>query len=353
LLRQLAQSKAALSLAMSVGPDADLEGVLTTVMARGQSRGKPAAGRPPSGGDGHRRRRWIFPVTVSLAVVSLLIAGGAFYLPGWAKPGAWSATADSAAACVVATVTDTASTMTAAHGGAAVAASYGISGPLGGYALAFDGSLSWLGSGGPATSAPQILTELAWFRTFSPIIEPVLGSANKPSPREATAADRALWLNGGQVVAGVYSPADNLTHELISPSSYDDGKWHLAAVTLSGSGFALYVDGGRVAILRSVTSAQSYSGWWTIGTANLGSWPHGLPARGVGYWHGNLAGVAVLPAALTAGQIRDLYTSGTFVAYGTAVTAKNPIHYWGLQDVTPRLVDVPVTGRTTTCPSRS
>jgi hypothetical protein len=360
----LADSTAVLSSVAPVGVGADLEDVPATAMAGGPSLGKVTADRPPSSRDGRGGRRWLVSLTVFLTVTTVLVAAEMLYLRGWLRPGAkpaatttpmatGSVMTSSVVTCSIATVADTASNATVAHGGAAAAASYGISGPLGGYGRAFDGSHSWLEARGAGANAPQVYTELAWFRTSASTIQPILGSANKSSPGEATDADRSLWLDDGHVVAGVFSESDNATHELVSPSSYDDGEWHLAAVTLSDTGFVLYVDGNQVDASSTVTSAQKYVGWWMVGAANLGSWPHGLAARGVGYWRGSLAGVGVLPLALDADQVHDLYTSPTLIGYGTAVTAKNPIHYWGLQDVTPHPRSVRATGPTDTCPGRA
>lgn len=303
--------------------------------------------RPGTGG--FRRARTGAAV---LSVVVLLVLGGVLYLNGWvALPGMSQAAArENVSACRVATVTDAAATVTVAHGGLTAADSYGRSGPLGGHAIALDGSSSWLGTGGPAVSAPPAFTELAWFRTSASTVEPILGSSNMRDPALASAADRALWLDRGHVVAGVYSVYDNRSFVVASPDRYNDGKWHLAAVTLSGKGFHLYVDGRPVADRRSVTSAQPYSGWWTIGTANLGDWPQGLPSRGVGFWAGDLAGVAVLPVALKATQIHDLYDVPDLTGYGTKVAKSDPIHYWDLQDASPGVVLASVSGSGPGCP---
>lgn len=295
--------------------------------------------------------RRILAVTLSAVVLATLAVGGMTYL-GVSPTHGRAGTSNSVNSCDVATVTDGAATVTVARGGLTSTSNYRVSGPLHGYALAFDGSTSWLGTVGSAIRAPQVYTELAWFRTFNAGIQPILGSADNQQPTRAGAADRALWLDGGHVITGAFRESDDATEVLTSSASYNDGEWHLAAVTLSRKGFLLYVDGRQVA-RRPVTSAQDYSGWWTVGTANLGGWPHGLPSHGVAYWSGSLAGVAVLPVALEAPQIDELDRAGSLTSYSIRVTAaQSPIHYWNLQDTSPNREAVPVTDRAGNCPGR-
>ena len=53
--------------------------------------------------------------------------------------------------------------------------------------------------------------------------------------------DRHIYLDGaGKVWFGVYNGGDDT---ISTPTSYNDGSWHMAAATISSSGMALYVDG--------------------------------------------------------------------------------------------------------------
>ena len=157
-----------------------------------------------------------------------------------------------------------------------------------------------------------------------------------------------IWLDpAGHVVAGVYP---GTTEEISSPQVYDNGAWHLVAVTLSATGpspgFRLYVDGALVASSTSVTSAQPYSGYWHVGWSNATqSWPD---APSDAYFTGTLAGVGILPSALSAANVAALFASSSFVNYSSAVGAFAPSAYWSLQDsgTTPYVGAVPglVTG---------
>jgi hypothetical protein len=203
------------------------------------------------------------------------------------------------------------------------------SGPLGGSAITGNGTTGWLETANQITN-PQVFTQLAWFKTTTS------GSIISFSGHHGTAGgapyawDRMIYVSaGGHVVAGVYPGSEQV---IVSPNTYNNGAWHMAAVTLSPAGFFLYVDGSLVASNTSVTSTQAYNGYWHIGwsIAHRYTWPH---APSTDYWPGSLAGVSVLPTALSASQIHALYNSSNFAAYSSNVLALSPSSYWPLQEI--------------------
>ncbi len=243
-----------------------------------------------------------------------------------------------ATGCGAATVADTGATLTVAHGGF-IASSYQASGPLAGMALTFDGSTTWLGTGGNAISGLQTFTELAWFKTSSATGGAIMSFQDRNAPADSVSYDRALWVdNTGHLVAGV---APGSMYEAVSPATVNNGTWHLAAVTLASGGaqpgLRLYIDGLLVTTNLSATSAKTYSGWWNLGAAKLSGWADAptLDGSGVARFTGSLAGPAIISSALSAATISSLYSSASFSGYATAVAGNTPAHYWGLQDAAP------------------
>ncbi|MHB8244739.1 MAG: LamG domain-containing protein [Acidimicrobiales bacterium] len=212
---------------------------------------------------------------------------------------------------------------TAAAQGGASAVVPSTNGPLGGGALALSNS-GWLQTASQS-SGLNTFTQLAWFETTTS--GSILSFENVQGNTSVSEWDRMIWLDpSGHVVAGVYPGS---TQEVVSPKAYNDGKWHLAAVTVSAAGFFLYIDGSLVQSNTSVTSAQGYSGWWHIGWSNA---PQGWPdPPSSAFFSGSLAGVAIIPTALTGSEISALYNSASYSAYSDAVLWYGPSAYWPLQ----------------------
>lgn len=275
--------------------------------------------------------------SVSCGTANILPNAGSTTAPTLANSGSLATSYKvSATNCGAATLADNASAaLTVAHGGF-TSASYRVSGPLSGYGVNFDGSSNWLGTGGTGTIGPQTYTELAWFKTTTSSYAPLLSFGNSMNPANSTNMDRFLWIDTtGHLVAGVYSGG---YQEAVSSSTINDGNWHLVAVTLSGSGLKIYVDGALQTTKPAVTSAFTYAGaWWTVGAGNLDGWPDAPALNSVApsYFTGSLAGVAILPTALSASSITSIYGSASISAYATTVAGLSPIHYWALQDAAP------------------
>lgn len=203
------------------------------------------------------------------------------------------------------------------------------SGPLSASATTtFNGSTGILTTGGSAVTGLQTFTQLAWLKTTGSGV--IMSFANTTQPASAADWDRHLWVDPtGHVVAGEFPGA---FHVVTSTSVVTNGAWHLAAVTLSSAGLKLYVDGSLQATDSSGTGAQAFSGWWSIGAGKLQTWGDTptLDGNGVSWFAGSLAGVAVLPTALTATQIAALYASSSFSTYSAAVLGDGPSAYWTL-----------------------
>ena len=117
---------------------------------------------------------------------------------------------------------------------------------------------------------PNTFTIELWFKTTTTNGGMLIGFGNSRSGQSSNYDRNVYMTNSGQIDFGVNPSSPSVIQ---SPASYNDGKWHHAAASLSRLGMALYVDGCLVAQNTGVTSAQSFSGYWKIGYDNLSGWP--------------------------------------------------------------------------------
>ena len=172
-------------------------------------------------------------------------------------------------------------------------------------ASGFSGTTSgYVGTGTAATTSPNVFTTEAWFKTTSITGGKIVGFGSKKTGGSSS-YDRHVYLgNTGKVSFGVYRGG---SHAITSPTSYNDGKWHLVDASLDSSGMALYVDGRLIGRDASVTAGDPYQGYWRIGGDTLGAWP----AAGVsGYLKGTIDEVATYPRALTLADVAGRFRAG-------------------------------------------
>ena len=119
----------------------------------------------------------------------------------------------------------------------------------------------------------------------------------------------------GRIRFGVYP---GRVKTVYSGTGYNDGQWHQVVGSLGSNGLILYVDGKQVAADTSVTSAQSFSGYWTLGLGGLTGWPGTVWGKTLS---GSVDGMTVYPTQLTASQVADHYALSSDVAPTAAFTA--------------------------------
>ncbi len=116
-------------------------------------------------------------------------------------------------------------------------------------------------------SNPQTFSMETWFNTTTTSGGRILGFGNSQSATSSS-YDRMLWMiNNGRLRYGV-NPGSQVTID--SPTSYNDGKWHHVVVTQQPGQQRMYVDGNLVAS-GTASGAQSYTGYWRIGSDNTWS----------------------------------------------------------------------------------
>jgi hypothetical protein len=131
--------------------------------------------------------------------------------------------------------------------------------------------------------------------------------------------DRHIYLDkDGRIVFGVYPNAVKLVYTPAG-TNYADGKWHHLVGTLSSNGQKLYVDGDLIKADVTVTSAQSYTGYWKVGCGNLTAWanaatyaanPTTLDYSGPNYFNGSIQYAAVYTEALNDQQVKEHFRAG-------------------------------------------
>src|ERR1039458_9497910 len=261
----------------------------------------------------------------------------------WPLSSSGSADASAAmvasAACGVAELADTGSDSSWSGSGSNTALPFGgltyqASGPLSGNAITTGGTTGWAETTGEYAN-PETFTLLAWFKTSAS--GSVIGfSSNQTAPASAANYDRILWIDSaGNLVWGV-SSGGSQTEVKSSGTNYANGAWHFVAASVGSAGTQLYVDGALAGSSSSNTTAQSYSGWWSIGTSGVknGSWPD---APSSDYFNGSLAQIAIIPSQLNSTQITKLNADNTISTYPTAVSppavnALSPVNDWQLGD---------------------
>ena len=75
--------------------------------------------------------------------------------------------------------------------------------------------------------------------------------------------DRSIFISNGQAGFFVFN---GTYHNIIGGPSISDDHWHHLAATIGSDGMKLYVDGNLEGANANVTTAQSYAGYWRVGS---------------------------------------------------------------------------------------
>lgn len=156
-----------------------------------------------------------------------------------------------------------------------------------------------------AEPGPQEFTTELWFKSSSTRGGQLIGYGNRNSGNSSSTDRKIMMDSNGTLVAGVF-PGN--VRKLTSPQAYNDGQWHHVATTLSADGYAMYVDGERVAYDAATTSAQAYNGYWRVGGDVVTGW--GMRSSNA-WFNGDLDEVAIYPQALSGETIARHYVAGT------------------------------------------
>ena len=198
----------------------------------------------------------------------------------------------------------------------------------------------------PRFDAPATYSIETWFKADSGATGKIVGFGNKQISM-SDKFDRMIWLNGGAIYFGA-----GTSTELASGTGLDNGAWHHVVATQGSGGMTLYIDGAQVAH-NSVTTAQSYIGYWHVGGDRLVSWANTpascSAASATSYdcpFAGSIDETAVYPTALSATTVASHHALAT-QAGQTASTA-TPSVSLGTVPSTPvtGIVNIPFTATT-------
>jgi outer membrane protein assembly factor BamB len=190
---------------------------------------------------------------------------------------------------------------------------------------------------------PQDFTVSAWFETSTASGRKIVGFETSRTGTTSTNYDRQIYMGtDGHIYFGWYS---GVTNTIASTNALNDGLWHHAVGThTSGNVGALYIDG----VLQGTGSnaAQSFTGYWRIGSYKLSGW---TPASD-GYFTGQIDEVRVSNIARSGDWVTTEYNNqsspGTFYTVGTAQAETATVVLGADQSGTVYSVDV-ATGVTT------
>jgi type II secretory pathway pseudopilin PulG len=183
-----------------------------------------------------------------------------------------------------------------------------------GQAFALDGTSGFICTSAAITN-PQNFTLEFWFKTTTAHGGVLMGFGDSQT-NISWCHDRHVYMDdSGRLHFGVYN---SNVQTADSAASYNDGRWHHVAATISTDvGTSLYVDGVLAAKNPTATNAQDYTGWWRIGENNLNYWPF-VPASC--YFGGLIDEVAIYNRVLSSAEIQASYNAENSGTYAEATT---------------------------------
>jgi Concanavalin A-like lectin/glucanases superfamily len=156
---------------------------------------------------------------------------------------------------------------------------------------------------------PTTYSVEAWFKT-STVSGGVIAGFHSPQVGTAVGgqSDRLIYMNNaGLLYFGVYNTGVHTIHTTVA---FNNGAAHHVVVTFSSAGMVMYADGAQVASDATVTTEQSYTGWWRAGEADLTGWDSAPTSN---YFNGTIDEFAVYPTALSLQKVQVHYCDGANV----------------------------------------
>jgi len=185
----------------------------------------------------------------------------------------------------------------------------------GGQGASFNGSSSYISL--PNLSGLSVFSVSVWFKTTSSGV--IFGDANTTVGGSPNTYDPIIYVGtDGTLKGGLYNGADN---PLNTSRVVNDGKWHLATVTFTGTSGTqtMYLDGAQVASASqtlAMTTYQFLGVTYTTWVSTNNSWF---------YFNGQIDESAIFTRALTPAEISQYYQWATSAQkkswYGSIVQA--------------------------------
>jgi PKD repeat protein len=178
----------------------------------------------------------------------------------------------------------------------------GIEAATTGRAADFDGASQFVAQE-KTVSAPTVYTAEAWVSTTSTRGGQILGFGHTRNAVN-NAHDRHVYMtDAGKIIFGVWTDS---AQTVVSPGSYNDGRWHHIVTTLGPKGLQLFVDGALVSSRGEDTPAGVFDGYWNVGGNSLGGWTSAPSSE---FLDGAIDNVALYPAVLSGESIAAHYNA--------------------------------------------
>ena len=163
--------------------------------------------------------------------------------------------------------------------------------------FSFDGTDDLIYTSTLYTNNPQTFSLCMYFRTSSASGKKLIGFENSQFGT-GTNYDRQLYVGtNGKLIFGIHPGGVQI---MTTTTSVNDNTWRYAVATYDGLNSTVYLNGiGETS--RTFAYAQSYNGYWRIGSAALGGWPN----ANTGSFVGDIAQVQIYNRALSAAEIKQ------------------------------------------------
>ena len=170
-------------------------------------------------------------------------------------------------------------------------------------AYTFNGTTNYISTANTYVN-PTTFSVSVWFKTTT-TTGGVLSGFSSLQTGGGGSRDRIIYMTGAGVLYFGVAPG-SVKKYVNTTSSYNDGNWHMATATLGSGGMKLYVDGALAASDPTVTTAESYTGYWRIGHDDIATWPNEPSSH---YFQGSLDDAVVYQRELSASEIGLVYNS--------------------------------------------
>ncbi|RQO66030.1 hypothetical protein DBR43_27705 [Pedobacter sp. KBW06] len=172
-----------------------------------------------------------------------------------------------------------------------------------------------------AYTNPNTFSISIWFKTNTSI-GGVLGGFSSLQTGTGGNRDRVIYMTGTGVLYFGLAPG-SVKKYVNTTAAYNDGNWHMATATLGAGGMRLYVDGSLAANDPTVTTGESYTGYWRIGHDDISTWPSEPSSD---FFQGTLDDAVLYQRELSASEIGVLYNSADGAGSNAPVCAGSSLN---------------------------
>ncbi|MFJ3900934.1 LamG-like jellyroll fold domain-containing protein [Streptomyces sp. NPDC090025] len=200
--------------------------------------------------------------------------------------------------------------MNGAHYRDVTLGSAGALAATGNKAVSFNGTTSSIELPESTLAASTVLSVELWFKTDKPNGVLVGFQNDRLGPTHPGVYNPVLFVDSAGKLRGAFEKSDGGVLPMSSPAVVTDNTWHHAAITSSGTGQTLYLDGTAVGTLAGPVSHSSKTFTYLGAGFTDQSWD-GAGTYGTRYYQGLMDEVAVYHRALDAGAIKARFAART------------------------------------------